>query len=229
MKKFIIIGLLIIFCIFLLPQSSFASIENNSQYAKEINQVINSQIPVAKKKIDKIEKKFKATKDINKKKALIEKGINDILYDFFMKLICTTDKYFDIKQSMPTSRWHGNLQIYMSQYLEKNGINKQKIDRLNDYVDKKYCDLKFTMLDMSDIPPNVIEFAHQNGYDIVKLDEQLSDEQTKIYKLYSKYDWTPVEGGYLLVFSLVYLVSNENGIRFATKDEITSFFSKIAY
>ena len=146
-----------------------------------------------------------------------------------MKLICTTDKYFDIKQSMPTSRCHGNLQIFMSQYLEKNGINKQKIDRLNDYVDKKYCDLKFTMLDMSDIPPNVIEFAHQNGYDIVKLDEQLSDEQTKIYKLYSKYDWTPVEGGYLLVFSLVYLVSNENEIRFATKDEITSFFSKIAY
>ena len=68
MKKFIIIGLLIIFCTFLLTQSSFASIENNSQYAKEINQVINSQIPVAKKKIDKIEKKFKATKDINKKR-----------------------------------------------------------------------------------------------------------------------------------------------------------------
>lgn len=207
----------------MLPQSSFASIENNSQYAKEINQVINSQIPVAKKKIDKIEKKFKVEKNTDKKTALIEQGLYDVLYDFYVELINTTDKYMNIKSTMPTTNSYQDLQIFIKPYLESNNINIKKVDKLDDYVHKKYCNLKLSMIDMSKIPQEVIKFAHKNGYDIVKFDELVSDEKVKTYQLYSKYDWSPVEGGHLLISNLVYLIADDNGIRFATKEEAIKF------
>ena len=222
MKKLLILFLFLIFCLSLFANFSYAG-EHNSQYVKEINKVINAQIPIAKKRIKVIEKEFKAEQNTDKKTALIEQGIDDVLYDFFTELINTTDKYMNIKSAMPTADSYGDLQILVRPYLESNNINIKKVDKLDDYAHKKYCNLKLSMIDMSDIPPKVIKYAHKHGYDIVKLDEWVSDEQVKIYQLYSKYDWSPVEGGHLLIFNLVYLIADENGLRLATKDEAIKF------
>ena len=223
MKKFIKVCILITACLIIFTEDGFANITNNDRYVKEINQVINTQIPIAKKRIKVIEKEFKAKKNTDQQTALIEQGLYDVLYDFFVELINTTDKYMNIKSTMPTTDSYGDLQIFIKPYLESNNINIKKVDELDDYVHQKYCNLKLSMIDMSDIPAEVIKYAHKHGYDIVKFDKWVSDEKVKIYQLYSKYDWTPVEGGHLLIFNLVYLISNEDGIRFATKDEAIKF------
>ncbi|MEE3350104.1 MAG: hypothetical protein VZR09_08700 [Candidatus Gastranaerophilaceae bacterium] len=222
MKRLLIVFIFSAFFLLLSAHCSFAN-EDNKEYIKEINQVINFRIPIAKRQIKEIEKEFKTEQNADKKQVLIEQGIDEVLFNFYMELINTTDKYMNIKQTMPVPNWHGDLQIFMEPYLKNYGVNIQKTDKLNDYAHKKYCKLKLTTLDMSNIPPDVMKYAHKHGYDIVKQDEQLSDEQTKIYQLYSKYDWEEVWGGHFLVFNLVYLIFDGKNIRFATKEEAINF------
>ena len=137
MKKFVILFILLVICVSSFTKFIFDSKGSNPQYVEEINQVIETQIPITKKNINEIELKIKAESDPNVKQVIIEQGVNEELFKFYMELINTTNKYVKINKPMPITDWHGSLQKYINPTLKKYKVDTSKIDELLKYAYEK--------------------------------------------------------------------------------------------
>ena len=114
------------------------NIENfNPQYKKEIEQLIDAQVPLSKKNIDKIFQDVENEKNPYVKQIIIEYGMDTVVLEFYISLIDTTDKYFNIKKDIPPTDWYGTLQKIIDPYLKENNVNASKINSLLKYANKK--------------------------------------------------------------------------------------------
>lgn len=137
MKKFILLFIILVISVFGFNKFILDTRGNNPQYVQEINQVIATQTPIIKKNIDGIEQEIKAESDPNIKQVIIEQGVNEELFKFYMELINITNKYVKINKPMPITDWHGDLQKYINPTLKKYKVDTSKIDELLKYAYEK--------------------------------------------------------------------------------------------
>lgn len=107
-----------------------------TQYKKEIEQILNEEIPKSKNLIDNISIEIKNEKDTNIKQTIIDYGITDILFKFYSKLIDVTDKYVNIKSKVPATDWYIELQELVTPYLQDNDVNMTQIKSLLEYAEE---------------------------------------------------------------------------------------------
>ena len=119
--------------------AEYTPIPNNlkSSYKKEIEQVINKEVPKSKLAIKNIEFEIKKEKNPYNRQTIIDYGITSILFDFYTQLINVTEKYSNIKQSIPPTDWYIELKESITPYFIDNNINSKRIDALIDYANRK--------------------------------------------------------------------------------------------
>ena len=138
MKRIILIIILsLLFCM-----QSFAEYipipkEQSKQYKKEIEQLIKTQVPIAKKNIDNVFREVEEEKDEYMKINIIEYGIESEIFYFYMKLIDATEKYTKIKGFLPGGDSYGDLIEALNPYLNDNRIKASKIKSFLHYSNKK--------------------------------------------------------------------------------------------
>ena len=137
MKKILIILLFIFFSLPAFAQNIPVPREQSRQYKKEIEQVIKTQIPIAKKNIDNVFKEVELEKDEYIKMNIIEYGIESEIFYFYMKLIDVTEKYAKIKEFLPGGDSYTDLIKALNPYFKDNGIKTSKIKSFLNYSNKK--------------------------------------------------------------------------------------------
>ena len=110
--------------------------EQSKQYKKEIEQIIKTQIPVAKKNIDNVFKEVELEKDEYIKINIIEYGIESEIFYFYMKLIDVTEKYAKIKEFLPGGDSYTDLIEALNPHLNDNKIKASKIKSFLNYSNK---------------------------------------------------------------------------------------------
>ena len=111
--------------------------EQSKQYKKEIEQLIKTQVPIAKKNIDNVFREVEEEKDEYMKINIIEYGIESEILYFYMKLIDATEKYTKIKEFLPGGDSYGDLIEALNPYLNDNRIKASKIKSFLHYSNKK--------------------------------------------------------------------------------------------
>ena len=137
MKKILILLLFIFFSLPAFAQYVPIPKEQSKQYKNEIEQVIKSQIPIAKKNIDNVFKEVESEKNEYIKINIIEYGIESEIFYFYMKLIDATEKYTKIKEFLPGGDSYTDLIEALNPYLNDNKIKASKIKSLLNYSNKK--------------------------------------------------------------------------------------------
>ena len=141
MKKAFIIFLFI----FLSAFANYQPIPDDfkKEYKEEITQIINFQIPLAKKEIDNIFNEVENEKDPYEKILKIEYSIDGIFFDFYWYLIDITEKYIGKNHIVNELEINGGddnpwtLHDIIMPYLLDNKINISKIYQLIKYGQKK--------------------------------------------------------------------------------------------
>jgi len=144
MKKILIILLFIFFSLPAFAQYIPVPQEQSRQYKKEIEQVIKTQIPIAKKNIDNVFKEVELEKDEYEKVLKIEYSMDGILFGLYKLLINTTEKYVG-KDKVYISEDGDTLSILfeaLTPYLKDNRINSSKIYSLIKYAQKRQKELE---------------------------------------------------------------------------------------
>ena len=145
MKKILIILLFISFSLPVLAEYKPIPKELSKQYKKEIEQVIKSQIPVAKKNIDNVFKEVELEKDAYEKVLKIEYSIEGVFYDLYWNMIDTTEKYIGknyIRNTLNEDDNPWGLHEALTPYLKDNKINASKIYSLIKYGLKRQKELE---------------------------------------------------------------------------------------
>ena len=145
MKKILIILLFIFFSLPAFAQYIPVPQEQSRQYKKEIEQVIKTQIPIAKKNIDNVFKEVELEKDEYEKVLKIEYNIEGIFYDLYWNIIDTTEKYIGKNHIRNTLNEDDNpwgLHEALIPYLKDNKINASKIYSLIKYGLRKQKELE---------------------------------------------------------------------------------------
>ena len=142
MKKILIILLFIFFSLPAFAQYIPVPQEQSRQYKKEIEQVIKTQIPIAKKNIDNVFKEVELEKDEYMKINIIEYGIESEIFYFYMKLINVTEKYAKIKKFLPGGDSYTDLIEALNPYLNDNKIKASEIKSFLNYSNKKQKELE---------------------------------------------------------------------------------------
>lgn len=146
-----ILILLLIFCFNLcfaakLPESV------QKQYRAEIEACAEKEYPKIIKSadiiLDKIEEYIKAnkTKNVSMGVENIEKAQNELdalNFYFYLKLIDITDKYIKIKKDIPLASQSLLLADFIYPYLIDNKVNREYIDKIEDYTYAKYKILNY--------------------------------------------------------------------------------------
>ena len=137
-KKFLLLLFIIAYNIPAI-YAEYKPILNNlqSSYKKEIEQVINREVPKSKQAIKNIEFEIKKEKNPYNRQTIIDYGITSILFDFYTQLINVTENYSNIKQSIPPTDCYMELKESITPYFIDNNINTKRIDSLLDYANKK--------------------------------------------------------------------------------------------
>ncbi len=118
--------------------------EQSIQYKKEVEQVIKTQIPIAKNKIDNVFKEVELEKDEYEKDLIIRYGMDGVLFDLYKLLIETTEKYVG-KDKVYISEDGDTLSILFKAlipYIKDNKINASKIYSLIRYAQKRQKELE---------------------------------------------------------------------------------------
>jgi len=137
MRNVISIFLFIFLCLPSFAEYKPIPKELSAQYKKEIEQVIKTQVPIAKKNIDNVFREVEAEKDEYMKINIIEYGIESEIFYFYMKLIDATEKYTKIKEFLPGGDSYGDLIEALNPYLNDNRIKASKIKSFLHYSNKK--------------------------------------------------------------------------------------------
>ena len=128
-------NLLIIFLFIFLCLPSFAEYmpipkELSKQYKNEIEQVIKTQVPIAKKNIDNVFKEVEVEKDKYEKILKIEYSMDGVLFDLY--------KVYFSEDGDTLSILFGAL----IPYIKDNKINASKIYSLIKYAQKRQKELE---------------------------------------------------------------------------------------
>ena len=137
MKKILIAVLFIFFCLPVLAEYKPIPKELSAQYKKEIEQLIKTQVPIAKKNIDNVFREVEEEKDEYIKINIVEYGIESEIFYFYMKLIDVTEKYTKIKEFLPGGDSYGDLIEALNPYFNDNRIKASKIKSFLNYSNKK--------------------------------------------------------------------------------------------
>ncbi len=137
MKKVLMTILFIFLCLPVFAQYKSIPKELSAQYKKEIEQLIKTQVPIAKKNIDNVFREVEEEKDEYMKINIIEYGIESEIFYFYMKLIDATEKYTKIKEFLPGGDSYGDLIEALNPYLNDNRIKASKIKSFLHYSNKK--------------------------------------------------------------------------------------------
>ena len=137
MKKILIAVLFIFFCLPVLAEYKPIPKELSVQYKKEIEQLIKTQVPIAKKNIDNVFREVEEEKDEYIKINIVEYGIESEIFYFYMKLIDVTEKYTKIKEFLPGGDSYGDLIEALNPYFNDNRIKASKIKSFLNYSNKK--------------------------------------------------------------------------------------------
>ncbi len=144
MRKFLITALMLVLSVL----NVFAQYEPilhkySKTYKNEINRVIKKQVPVAKKEIKYIFEEIDLEENSSIRECLIEKGTDDVLFQFYMKLVDVTDKYANVRtrQFMPYIDGYKTLKEIIDPYLEDNDANISKVNSLLKFAEKKQREL----------------------------------------------------------------------------------------
>ena len=144
MKKILIAVLFIFFCLPVLAEYKPIPKELSVQYKKEIEQLIKTQVPIAKKNIDNVFKEVELEKDEYEKVLKIEYSMDGVLFDLYKFLINITEKYVG-KDKVYISEDGDTLSILfeaLTPYLKDNRINSSKIYSLIKYAQKRQKELE---------------------------------------------------------------------------------------
>ena len=146
MKKILILLLFIFFSLPAFAQYIPVPQEQSRQYKKEIEQVIKTQIPIAKKNIDNVFKEVEEEKDEYEKVLKIEYSIDGVLFDLYWNMIdITEEKYIgknNIRKNLNEGDYSGELFEALIPYLKDNRINASKIYSLIKYAQKRQKELE---------------------------------------------------------------------------------------
>ena len=145
MRNVISIFLFIFLCLPSFAEYKPIPKELSAQYKKEIEQVIKTQIPIAKKNIDNVFKEVELEKDEYEKVLKIEYNIEGIFYDLYWNIIDTTEKYIGKNHIRNTLNEDDNpwgLHEALIPYLKDNKINASKIYSLIKYGLRKQKELE---------------------------------------------------------------------------------------
>ena len=146
MKKILIILLFIFFSLPAFAQYIPVPQEQSRQYKKEIEQVIKTQIPIAKKNIDNVFKEVELEKDEYEKILKIEYSMDGVLFDLYWNIIdVTEEKYIgknNIRKNLNEGDYSGELFEALIPYLKDNKINASKIYSLIKYAQKRQKELE---------------------------------------------------------------------------------------
>lgn len=113
-----------------------------NQYKAEVENVINTEYPIAKKEIKNIINEIRIETDNNYRRVLIEQGIAEVLFKFYKKITDATEKYTPINKSIPATDWYEELQNQLNPYFKNADINTKKIDKLLNYAKRKQSQLE---------------------------------------------------------------------------------------
>ena len=146
MKKILIAVLFMFICLPVLAEYKPIPKELSAQYKKEIEQVIKTQIPIAKKNIDNVFREVEEEKDEYEKVLKIEYSIEGIFYDLYWNIIdITEEKYIgknNIRKNLNEGDYSGELFEALIPYLKDNKINASKIYSLIKYAQKRQKELE---------------------------------------------------------------------------------------
>ena len=144
MKKILIAVLFIFFCLPVLAEYKPIPKELSTRYKKEIEQLIKTQVPIAKKNIDNVFREVEEEKDEYEKVLKIEYSMDGVLFDLYKFLINTTEKYVG-KDKVYISEDGDTFSILFEAlipYLKDNKINASKIYSLIKYGLRKQKELE---------------------------------------------------------------------------------------
>ena len=137
MRNVISIFLFIFLCLPSFAEYKPIPKELSAQYKKEIEQLIKTQVPIAKKNIDNVFREVEEEKDEYIKINIVEYGIESEIFYFYMKLIDVTEKYTKIKEFLPGGDSYGDLIEALNPYFNDNRIKASKIKSFLNYSNKK--------------------------------------------------------------------------------------------
>lgn len=104
--------------------------------------LINKEAPLAKQYIKHLFKEVKNENNKYNRMILVEQGIPVILFEFYKKLIITTEKYTRITEEIPATDWYEELEEQLIPYLKNNNVNTKKIDKLLNFAKLKQFQLE---------------------------------------------------------------------------------------
>ena len=145
MKKILIAVLFIFFCLPVFAEYKPIPKELSAQYKKEIEQLIKTQVPIAKKNIDNVFREVEEEKDEYEKVLKIEYSIEGIFYDLYWNIIDATEKYIGknyIRNTLNEDDNPWGLHEALTPYLKNNKINASKIYSLIKYGLRKQKELE---------------------------------------------------------------------------------------
>ena len=137
MKKLLIVFLFMFICLPVFAEYKPIPKELSALYKKEIEQIIKTHVPIAKKNIDNVFKEVEEEKDEYMKINIIEYGIESEIFYLYMKLIDTTEKYTKIKEFLPGGDSYTDLIEALNPYLNDNKIKASEIKSFLNYSNKK--------------------------------------------------------------------------------------------
>ena len=146
MRNVISIFLFIFLCLPSFAEYKPIPKELSTQYKKEIEQVIKTQVPIAKKNIDNVFKEVEEEKDEYEKVLKIEYSIDGVLFDLYWNMIdIAEEKYIgknNIRKNLNEGDYSGELFEALIPYLKDNRINASKIYSLIKYAQKRQKELE---------------------------------------------------------------------------------------
>ena len=137
MKKIIVFFVLIlfIFTMFLAYDKHFKYVLPK-EYKKEIEVLLEREIPKSKAKIDGLYFEIENEKDPFDKEGLIEMGSDEIVFYLFVEIKAIIQKYIDIEKSLDANDDVGQFIMVIMPYLKKNKINTKELDEFLNHADK---------------------------------------------------------------------------------------------
>ncbi len=130
-----------------MPLSSFAAYQpipesKSNEYKIGVELIIDKETPLVKKSIKRLFNEIKKENNAYNRQLLVEQGIPTILFEFYQKLINTTNEYTKISDDLPNTDWYEELQSLLGKYFKENHIDERKLNALLKYANRKQLQLK---------------------------------------------------------------------------------------
>jgi len=146
MKKYLLILFIIIISIFFtIKYIEHSKYYLGKEYRNEINALLETEILKTMHELDGLLEEIEKEKDPYDKIGLIEMGVDIVFFNFYWKLVDTTEKYIGkdkIINRLPHNDNVWEIHWALIPYFKNNRINTSKIFALIEYGDKKQKEIE---------------------------------------------------------------------------------------